>query len=138
MGGMPRGFGVDTQMVFVVYMIMQKKILIVDDSAVARRMLKSCIPRAEDYTFHEADDGVQGLEIFKKEHPDITFMDINMPNMNGIECLEGIRKIDPGAVVVVCSSETDEALKKSQSVGAVMVIKKPATRESVQEALAKV
>ena len=40
-----------------------KKILIVDDTAVARRILKSFIPRAEDYEFHEAEDGIQGLVI---------------------------------------------------------------------------
>lgn len=115
-----------------------KKILIVDDSAVARRMVKSCVSRPEEFIFHEADDGTQALEIFKKERPDITFMDINMPNMNGIECIEGIRKVDPGAIIIVCSSETDETIQKSKAAGAHMVIKKPPTKEMVQEALSRV
>ena len=116
-----------------------KKILIVDDTPVARRILKSCIPRAEEYEFHEADDGVKGLEAYRTIRPDVTFMDINMPNMDGMDCLEQIIKVNPDAVVVMCSSEINpETIQKAESLGAFSVIKKPPTKDALQHVLAKV
>jgi two-component system chemotaxis response regulator CheY len=115
-----------------------KKILLVDDSPVSRRMLKSCIPKAEQYEFYEADDGLIALETFKTKRPDVTFLDFNMPNMNGLECLAEIRKADNKAIVIMCSSEINpESLKKMLVLGALMGIKKPPTRETIQEALTK-
>jgi len=117
---------------------MIKKILIVDDTPVSRRILKSCITRAEQYEFFEAGDGVEGLELFKTERPDLTFMDINMPKMSGIECLGAIRQVDPHAAVVMCSSEINpESLATVTSLGAVSVIHKPPTKEAVQQAISK-
>jgi len=116
-----------------------KQILLVDDAPVARRILKSCIPRAEEYEFHEADDGVKGLEAYRNIRPDVTFMDINMPNMDGMDCLEQIIKVNPDAVVVMCSSEINpESIQKATSLGAFSVIKKPPTRDSLVQVLAKV
>ena len=116
-----------------------KKILLVDDTPVARKILKSCIPRAEEYEFHEADDGVKGLEVYRNIKPDVTFMDINMPNMDGMDCLEQIIKVNPDAVVVMCSSEINlESVQKATSLGAFSVIKKPPTRDSLVQVLAKV
>jgi two-component system chemotaxis response regulator CheY len=116
-----------------------KKILIVDDMPVARRILKSCIPRAEDYEFHEAEDGVKGLEAYRNIRPDVTFMDINMPNMDGMACLEQIIKTNPRAVVVMCSSEINlESSQKATSLGAFSTIIKPPTKDSLLQVLAKV
>jgi two-component system, chemotaxis family, chemotaxis protein CheY len=115
-----------------------KKILIVDDSPVARRIVKSCIFRAEDYEFFEADDGVMALETFTSWRPDVIFMDVNMPNMSGIECLEKIKKVDSNAIVIICSSETNpESLSKLKSLGAFTVVKKPPTKESIQLAISQ-
>ncbi len=117
---------------------MIKKILLADDSPVSRRMLKSCIPKAEQYEFYEADDGLIALETFKIKRPDVTFLDLNMPNMTGMECLEEIRKADNKAIVIICSSEINpESMQKMLALGALMSIKKPPTRESIQVALSK-
>jgi two-component system chemotaxis response regulator CheY len=115
------------------------KFLIVDDTTVARRILKSCIPRAEDYEFHEAEDGVKGLEVYRNIRPDVTFMDINMPNMDGMDCLEQIIKVNPRAVVVMCSSEINpESIQKATSLGAFSTIRKPPTKDSLLHVLAMV
>lgn len=116
-----------------------KKILIVDDMAVSRRILKSCIHRAEGYEFHEAEDGVKGLEAYRIIRPDVTFLDINMPNMDGMACLEQIIKTNPRAVVVMCSSEINpESSQKVISLGAFSTIIKPPTKDSLLQLLAKV
>ena len=117
---------------------MIKKILIVDDTPVSRRILKSCIARAEQYEFLEAGDGVEGFEVFKTERPDLTFMDINMPKMSGIECLEAIRRFDSQAIVVMCSSEINPGtLKTVTALGVLTVVNKPPTKASVQEAISQ-
>ena len=114
-----------------------KKILIVDDTAVARRILKSCIPRAENYEFHEAEDGVKGLDAYLNIRPDVTFMDINMPNMDGMDCLEQIIKVNPRAVVIMCTSEANpESIQKATSLGAFSTIKKPPTKDALLQVLA--
>jgi two-component system chemotaxis response regulator CheY len=114
---------------------MKKKILIVDDTAVARKILKSCIPRAEEYDFFEAEDGLA----FKTVQPDITFLDINMPNMDGMECLERIKNVAPNACVIMCSGDIQpQSLDRATALGALSIIKKPPTRESIQKALAKI
>ncbi len=61
---------------------MISKILIVDDSPIARKMLKSCIPKDQGYEFHEAGDGREALEKFREIKPDVTFMDLTMPVIN--------------------------------------------------------
>jgi len=63
----------------------------------------------------------------------------NMPNMDGMDCLEQIIKIDPKAVVVMCSSEINpESIQKATSLGAFSTIRKPPTRDSLLQVLAGV
>lgn len=116
-----------------------KKILIVDDSPVARKILKSCLPKDEEYEIIEAVDGLMGLEVFKTAKPDITFMDITMPQMSGMECLEEIMKISTDAVVIMCTADIQtQSLEKALSLGASAVVKKPPSKESIQQVLSKV
>lgn len=115
---------------------MINKVLIVDDSPVARKILKSCLPKDCDYEMHEASDGVTGLEAFKVVQPDVTFMDITMPNMSGMECLEEIRKVDNKAIVIMCTADIQiQSLDKALSLGALSVVKKPPSKETIQRAL---
>lgn len=117
---------------------MSKKILIVDDSPISRKMLKSCIPKDRDYEFFEAGDGLAGLEMFKEIGPHITFMDLTMPVMDGAQSLEEIKKFDDNAVVIVCTADVQtKSLENVMRLGALLLIKKPPTKESVQEALSK-
>ena len=117
---------------------MIKKILIVDDSIVARMGIKNAIPKDQLYELHEAADGLAGLEEFKKANPDVTFLDLTMPVMTGFQALEEIKKIDRNAIVFVVTADiqtkTIETVMKS---GACMVLKKPATKEDVRNALQK-
>lgn len=118
---------------------MIKKILIVDDSPIARKMLKSCLPKDEGYEFHEAGDGREGFEKYKDLTPDVTFMDLTMPVMTGYEAIEAIINHDKNAVIIVVTADVQmKAIKTVMESGAYMVLKKPLKREDIQSALLKV
>ncbi len=118
---------------------MAKKILIVDDSPISRKILKSCIPKETPYEFYEAGDGLAGFELYKEIKPDITFMDLTMPVMDGTAALAEIRKYDPRAMVIVATADVQiKSVSRVMDLGAFMVLKKPPSKESVREALAQV
>ena len=102
-------------------------------------MLKSCIPKDQRYLFHEAGDGLAGFELYKKIQPDVTFMDLTMPVMDGVKALEEIKKFDKHALVIVVTADIQTpTIAKVLDLGAFLVVKKPASKESIQDALAKV
>lgn len=116
-----------------------KKILIIDDSPIARKMLKSCLPKDQGFEFFEAGDGKEGCTKYQEIKPDITFMDLTMPVMSGYEAIEEIVKFDSNALIIVVTADVQmKAVKKVLESGAYMVIKKPLNRDDIQSALAKV
>lgn len=119
------------------YMI--KKILLVDDSPVARKILKKCLPADEGYEVFEAGDGLEGVRKFTEVRPDVTLLDLTMPVMGGIEALTEIKKLDEDAVVIVQTADTQvKSVFMAMDKGAFMVLKKPISKEAIQEALARV
>lgn len=117
---------------------MIKKILIVDDSPVSIKIMKSCIPKDRSYELFDAANGQIGLELFKQIRPDLTFMDLTMPVMNGFEALQEIIKNDSQAIVIIATADVQvKALARAQELGAFSVIKKPPTKESVAAAISE-
>ena len=91
---------------------MDKKILLVDDAAFMRMMVKDALVKngyggAE---IHEAADGLQAVEKYNEVKPDLVIMDITMPNMDGLGALKAIKGGDPNATVVMCSAMGQEAM----------------------------
>ena len=81
------------------------KILISDDSILARKQLKDVISRhSPDVTFVEAANGQEAIERYKEFHPDMTFLDIVMPIKDGIEATKGIIEENPKADIIIVSS----------------------------------
>jgi len=118
---------------------MAKKILIVDDSPISRKMLKSCIPAECIKEIQEAGDGLAGLNVFKEFLPDVTFLDLTMPVMDGVQALEEMKKHDPEAVIIVATADVQvKSIEKVMGLGAFHVLKKPPTKDSVREILQKV
>jgi len=118
---------------------MIKKILIVDDSPVSIKIIKSCIPKDRGYELFDAANGQIGVELFKQIKPDMTFMDLTMPVMNGFEALQEIIKLDSRAMVVVATADVQvKAIAKVHDLGAFSVVKKPPTRENIAAAILEV
>ena len=115
---------------------MIKKILIVDDSSISIKIIKSCIPKDKDYELFDAADGQIGVEKYKEIKPDLTFMDLTMPVMNGFQALEEIMKLDQRAIVIILTADVQiKAVAKAHDLGAFSVVKKPPSKESILAAI---
>lgn len=86
------------------------KILLVDDASFMRMMIKDALTKNGYSDIFEAADGVEAVEKYSEVKPDLVIMDITMPNMDGLGALKAIKKIDPGANVVMCSAMGQEAM----------------------------
>lgn len=89
---------------------MDNKILIVDDAAFMRMMIKDTLKKNGYENLLEASDGEIAVQLFKAEKPDLVIMDITMPNKNGLEALKEIRELDLNARIVMCSAMGQESM----------------------------
>ena len=103
------------------------KILIVDDSKMARMSLTKKLPEdvLSSSELTEAENGLLGVEAYKTLKPDIVFMDLTMPIMDGYEAIQKIIEIDPNAYIVVVSADSQPiAVQRALSYGAKKHIEK--------------
>ncbi len=118
---------------------MAKNILICDDAAFMRMMIKDILTKNGYNVAGEAENGLKAVEKFKEVSPDLVLMDITMPEMDGIQALKEIKKIDGGALVIMCSAMGQQAMViESIQAGAKDFIVKPFQAERVIEAVKKV
>ncbi|NLY70537.1 MAG: response regulator [Clostridiales bacterium] len=102
------------------------KILIVDDAAFMRMMIKDNLKKAGFDEFIEASNGEEAVAKYKEDNPDLVILDITMPGMDGIEALGAIKDMDPEAKVVMCSAMGQEAMVvEAIKMGALDFIVKP-------------
>lgn len=118
---------------------MSKKVLIVDDAAFMRMMIKDILNKNGYEVAGEAENGLKAVERYKELTPDLVLMDITMPEMNGIDAVKNIKAIDPGAKIVMCSAMGQQAMViESIQAGAKDFIVKPFQADRVLEAVRKV
>ncbi|MDC2865738.1 MULTISPECIES: response regulator [unclassified Bacillus (in: firmicutes)] len=119
---------------------MAHKILVVDDAMFMRTMIKNLLKSSADFeVIGEAENGIEAIQKFKELQPDIVTLDITMPEMDGLEALQEIIKIDASAKVVICSAMGQQGMVLDAiKNGAKDFIVKPFQADRVIEALTKV
>jgi two-component system chemotaxis response regulator CheY len=118
---------------------MAKNILICDDAAFMRMMIKDILSKNGYTVAGEAENGVRAVEKYNELKPDLVLMDITMPEMDGIQALKNIKAADSGAKVIMCSAMGQQAMViESIQAGAKDFIVKPFQAERVLEAVKKV
>lgn len=118
---------------------MGAKVLVVDDAAFMRMMIKNILSKEGFEIVGEAENGLQAVEKYKELNPDLVTMDITMPEMDGITAVKEIIKINSAAKVVMCSAMGQQAMViDAIQAGAKDFIVKPFQAERVVEAVSKV
>ena len=117
---------------------MIKSILIVDDSRIARMMLNSCILQYKSYEIFQAEDGQKAIEKYKEIQPEVVFMDLTMPVLNGFEATKAITQLNKDVIIFVITADVQpKSIEKIAGIGAFDVIKKPPEPETIKNALIK-
>lgn len=115
------------------------KVLIVDDAAFMRMMIKDILQKNGYEVVGEAGNGLQAVELYKTHKPDLVTMDITMPEMDGIEAVKEIKAMDPGAKVIMCSAMGQQSMVMDAiKAGAKDFIVKPFQADRVLEAIKKI
>ena len=115
------------------------RVLIVDDAAFMRMMIKDILEKNGYEVVGEAANGAKGVELYKLEKPDIVTMDITMPEMDGIEAVKAIKAFDPTAKIIMCSAMGQQSMVMDAiRAGARDFIVKPFQADRVLEAIKKV
>jgi len=118
---------------------MAKNILISDDAAFMRMMIKDILTKNGYNVVGEAENGAKAVEKYAELKPDLVLMDITMPEMDGIQALKKIKESDPSALVIMCSAMGQQAMViESIQAGAKDFIVKPFQADRVIEAVKKV
>lgn len=118
---------------------MGKNILICDDAAFMRMMIKDILTKNGYNVVGEAENGAKAVEKYQELKPDLVLMDITMPEMDGIQALKAIKAADAGAAVIMCSAMGQQAMViESIQSGAKDFIVKPFQADRVLEAVQKV
>ena len=118
---------------------MAKNILICDDAAFMRMMIKDILTKNGYNIAGEAENGKVAVDKYAETKPDLVMMDITMPEMDGIQALKKIKETDPGATVIMCSAMGQQAMViESIQSGAKDFIVKPFQADRVLEAVKKV
>ena len=118
---------------------MANNILVVDDAAFMRMMIKDILTKNGYNVAGEAENGAKALEKYNEVKPDLVLMDITMPEVDGIQALKNIKAADPNAKVIMCSAMGQQAMViESIQAGAKDFIVKPFQPDRVLEAVKKV
>lgn len=112
------------------------KLMIVDDSNIIRNKIKRAHNQSRFQLVATATNGLEAIDQFKKNKPDVVTMDLTMPHMDGIDCIEQLMQIDPDVAILVVSALSDKATGiQALQLGARGFLLKPFTEEELDSAL---
>jgi two-component system, chemotaxis family, chemotaxis protein CheY len=115
------------------------KILLVDDSKVMREMLIACLRGQQEYSFTHASSGLEAVEQLSLAPFDLVLLDLNMPDLGGIEVVEFVRAQDRLRnlpIIIVTTRGDDASREKALKAGATRYVTKPFTPEGIQTEVA--
>jgi len=111
---------------------MKAKVLIVDDSALARRTMRSMLEEM-GHTVEDASDGATALEKFFVSPPDVVILDLVMTGMYGVDVLNKMRELNPAARVIIATADVQQSTADQvRAAGAKGILNKPVTREKLK------
>lgn len=114
---------------------MKAKILIVDDSGLARRLIRKILEEL-GYEVEDASDGAQALERYVLNRHNAVILDLLMHGMYGVEVLQKLKQLNPSLPVIVVSADIQRTTRDEvKEAGAVAMVNKPVTREQLEEVL---
>ncbi|MDR1160468.1 MAG: response regulator [Syntrophomonadaceae bacterium] len=117
---------------------MAKRVLVVDDAAFMRMMIKDILSKNGYDVVGEAENGAVAVEKFKELTPDLVTMDITMPEMDGIAAVKEIKALDSKAIIIMCSAMGQQSMViDAIQAGARDFIVKPFQPDRVLEAVGK-
>lgn len=117
---------------------MATPLLIVDDSAISRKMIKKSLPPGWDVVISEAANGQEALAAYREGKADIMFLDLTMPVMDGYQVLEALKKDGLNCFVIVISADIQpKARERVMQLGAMDFIQKPIDNKKLTEVLRK-
>lgn len=115
---------------------MPVSVLVVDDSAMARKMLIKSLPAHWEMEITQASNGVEAVEAYRAGKAEIMFLDLTMPIMDGYQVLETLRQEDMNSLVIVVSADIQPiAQQRVKSLGAIAFVKKPVSPEVIESVL---
>ncbi len=117
---------------------MIKNVMLVDDSAFMRTIIKNVLVKNGYSIVGEAENGKIAVDLYSKLKPDVVFMDVVMPEMNGIESVKNIKANDPNAKIIMCSSSGQQAVvMEAINAGARGFITKPFQEAKILDELSR-
>lgn len=118
---------------------MSKKILIVDDAAFMRMMIKNIVTKNGYEVVGEAENGQEAVNLYAEVKPDLVTMDVTMPEMDGIDGVKAIRAIDPNANIIMCSAMGQQSMVMDAiQAGAKDFVVKPFQQDRILQAIERV
>lgn len=115
------------------------RILVTDDAAFMRMMLKTMLTEGGHEVVAEAENGKEAIRLYEESRPDVVTLDITMPEMDGLEALRGIRALDPNAKIIMCSAMGQQNMViEAIQAGAKSFIVKPFQKDRVLDEISKI
>ena len=103
-------------------------VLIVDDDQFIRKLIATTLEDVAEFELHEASDGVEALEVARRERPSLVFLDVDMPRLNGIEACRQLRADDAtgnATIVMLTAAHGDSVESDAERAGADLFLTKP-------------
>jgi two-component system chemotaxis response regulator CheY len=114
-------------------------VMIADDSRIVRELVSKIVIELGHRVIFQAFDGIDATDKYKSQKPDLVFMDITMPRLNGLDALRKIKKLDNNAKVVMLTSKGEQfVVKESIKLGACGYILKPVSVEKIEDSIKRV